>query len=335
MAFDPRDPQQRRSEALLEFAARGLNLRRRDRLDALAVEAIHALRNGGIEALLLKGAALADALYGPDLERGYFDIDLIVAPTAQAASGQVLSTLGYTNASAERGIDDVADVLHAEAWSRLDPEIGNVMIDLHWKLDGCLARPEIVWRTLRSGAESATVADSVVFRLGRPALALHTALHLAQHGPDDAKAAADLRLAVARWDREIWHEAAQVAVQLGATDAFAAGLRLIPEGARIADGLGVFPTQRTVWEITHRGVRPRGTHHLDALAQSRTLRARAGVLRRALLPSRAWICWEMSWAHRGRGHLAAAYLLHVLRTPLWAARAYRFSRSRPRERRTY
>jgi hypothetical protein len=60
------------------------------------------------------------------------------------------------------------------------------------------------------------------------------------------------------------------------------------------------------------------------------LRERAQVVRRALLPSRAWITWEMRWAARGRVYLAAAYGLHVLRAPLWALRALRFRRGRSR-----
>lgn len=331
MSLGPLDPQQQREQTLLEFAARGVHVRRRDRLDALAVEAIDALRDVGADALLLKGAALADALYGPDLERGYFDIDLLVQSAARATCGQVLSKLGYTSVSAERGVEDVADVLHAEAWSRLDAEIGNVMIDLHWRLDGCVAPPDTLWNILRGGAEPVNVAGSVVFRLGRPALALHIALHLAQHGLDDPKAAADLGLAVVRWDSAIWQRAAQLANELEAVDAFAAGLRLLPAGARIADGLEVFPTDRTVWDMAHRDIRPRGTQYVGALARARTLRARTRVVRQALLPPRAWIRWEMRWASRSRGHLAAAYSLHMFRAPLWAVRAYRFTRSRSRE----
>lgn len=326
------DPPDARKRTLVEFAARGVNLRRRARLDAVAVEAIDALRDAGIDALVLKGAALGEALYGPEHARGYFDIDLMVAPAARAVSENVLSTLGYTNVIAERGIEDVADVLHAEAWSRLDAEIGNVMVDLHWKLYGCLAPADLAWDTLRTGAEPVTVAGNVVLRPGRPALALHAALHLAQHGPGDAKAAADLSLAVARWELGLWQEAAQLAVTLGATDALAIGLRLLPEGERLADMLGVFPTERASWEMAHRDARPRGAHHLGALSEARTWRARAGVLRRALLPRPAWIRAEMRWAHRSPGHLAAAYMLHVLRTPLWAARALRFARSRTRHR---
>lgn len=330
MALDPPDGRRRRTRTLVEFAARGVNLRRRERLDAVAVEAIEALREGGIDAVVLKGAALAETLYGPDLERGYFDIDLMIAPPARAEATPVLTTLGYTNVITERGVDDVAGVLHAEAWSRLDAEIGNVMIDLHWKLYGAFAPPEVAWDTLRAGAEPMTLAGQVVLRLSRPALALHTALHLAQHGPDDAKAAADLRLALTRWDQDVWRDAAQLAVELQAIDAFAAGLRLSPEGTLVADDLAVFPSEQAAWDMAHRHLRPRGADHLSALAAAGTLGARAHLLRRALLPSAAWIRSEIRWAHRSRGHMAAAYLLHLVRTPLWATRAYRFARSRSR-----
>jgi hypothetical protein len=163
-------------------------------------------------------------------------------------------------------------------------------------------------------------------------LALHTALHLAQHGPEDAKAAADLGLAVERWGPAVWRDAALLAAQLDAVDAFAAGLRLLPEGADIADSLGVFPTERGAWDMAHRGLRPRGTDHLTALAQAHTFSERARVLRRALLPSRAWISWDTSWASRSAAHLAAAYALHLMRAPLWAMRAYRFARDRPSDR---
>jgi hypothetical protein len=321
---------QRREQALIEFSARGVNLRRRHRLDAVAVETIDALHRAGIDALLLKGAALAETLYGPDLERGYFDIDLMVAPANRAISGQVLSKLGYTSAIIEHGIEDVSGVLHAEPWSRLDAEIGNVMIDLHWKLYGALAPSDVAWHTLRGGAEPVTVAGRVVLRLGRPALALHIALHLAQHGSGDAKAASDLELAIVRWEPDVWHEAARLAVCLEAIDAFAIGLRLVPDGARMADRLGVFPTEAASWEMEHRDVRPRGTQHLLALGEARTLRARAAVLRRALLPRPAWIRSEIRWAHRSRCHLGAAYVLHLLRSPLWAARAFRFACYRSR-----
>lgn len=74
----------RADEVLREFVERARTVSRRPVLDAAAGEVLTALEAAGIEALLLKGAALARLLYGPDEHRGYLDIDLLVGP-AQAA----------------------------------------------------------------------------------------------------------------------------------------------------------------------------------------------------------------------------------------------------------
>ena len=161
-------------------------------------------------------------------------------------------------------------------------------------------------------------------------LALHLATHAAQHGPDDLKAIGDLTRGLERWPLTAWRAAASLATELEATRNFAAGLRLVPNGADVADELGLPPTDELDWAIRHRDLRPRGTFHFQALARARGARARADVLRRSLLPSREWIAWEYPWAHRSRARLVAAYGAHLLRAPLWAARAWRY---RSRERR--
>jgi hypothetical protein len=303
---------------------------RRGRLDVAAAEALEALRRDGIDALVLKGPALAAALYDADEERGYFDVDLLVAPEHRAAAGAVLSGLGYQDVSGDIGVDDVAGILHAEMWSRIDEEIGNITIDLHWKLDGCKASAEACWRAVSAARSEISVAGRPAAALGPPAMALHVALHVAQHGPDDAKAVSDLRRALDRWPLPLWLEAARLAREVEAQEGFAAGLRLIPEGSRMADTLGAGSGERALWDIEHRDSRPRGTFHLEAFNAATTWRQRLDVIRRALLPSPRWISWEMRWATRSPLHLGAAYLAHVLRTPVWALRASRFRRSRPR-----
>jgi hypothetical protein len=57
------------------------------------------------------------------------------------------------------------------------------------------------------------------------------ALHAAQHGPKYVKGLAELALGLERWPTEVWEAAAQLAARTGAMEAFAAGLRLVPEGA--------------------------------------------------------------------------------------------------------
>lgn len=322
------EPDPARREALEDFAARSRLLSRRARLDAAAVEAIDALAEAGVESLLLKGAALARSLYGPGEERGYFDVDLLVDPEDRAGAESVLTDLGYHNLSSRYGVDDLAGVLHAEVWSQTIVGFGNLDIDLHWRLEGCRVPPEVAWRALVTDAAAVEVQGKDLPTLGPPAMALHVALHAAQHGPDDPKALGDLRKALDRLPVTRWKEAAALAHRLEATEALAAGLRLLAAGRALADEIGLPAAEQLLWDLENVRGRPRGTFHLDALAEAGTLRARARVLWRSLFPSPAWIRWEISWAQRGAPYLAAAYVLHVLRAPLWAMRALRYRRRR-------
>ena len=136
----------------------------------------------------------------------------------------------------------------------------------------------------------------------------------------------ELALALERWPLRVWEEAAGVAAEIDAVDAFAAGLRLLPRGAELAKALGLPATDQLDWEIRHVASRPRGTFHLQALADKRGLLGRAEVLRHALLPSRAWIAREYPWARRGGARLVLGYVVHLMRAPAWAVRAWRFRR---------
>jgi hypothetical protein len=324
----PSEPDPARREALEDFAARSRLLSRRAQLDTAAAEAIDAFARAGVRALLLKGAALARALYGPGEERGYFDVDLLVAPGDRSRAEGVLAELGYGNLSSRYGVDDMAGVLHAEVWSRTIVGFGNVAIDLHWRLEGCTVPPEVAWAALSRDPVSVVVDGRSVPALGPAAMALHVALHAAQHGPEDAKAMGDLRKAIERFPPARWQQAATLAERVGATESLAGGLRVLPAGGVLADDLGLPAADELLWDLGNRGARPRGTFHLEALAEARTLRERAYVLRRALVPSPDWIRWEVAWADRGTPFLAAAYVLHLLRAPLWAVRALRYRRRR-------
>jgi hypothetical protein len=322
----PADQEGRQTGALEDFAVRAPQAARRARLDAALVEVLDACAEVGVEPLLLKGAALARTLYRSDESRGYFDVDLLVAPQDLSAVGQVLYGMGYRNVTELQGVDDVAGILHAQMWSSLVPEFGNLTVDLHWQLYGCEAPPQVVWRTLSARQMLIDVAGRRVRTLDRPGLALHLALHVAQHGPDDLKAAADLNRGLERWSPEIWHQAAELAGELAAVEAFAAGLRLVPGGDLVARRLDLPAADALLWQIAHRGERPRGTFHIQAFTEARGFRQRMNLLRRSLLPTRAWIVWEHPQAGKSRLRLFAAYCAHILRAPVWAARAWRFRR---------
>ncbi len=283
------------------------------------------------EPLLLKGPALARALYRPGEHRGYSDVDLLVAPRDLARARQTLAERGYVNATEGLGVDDVAGVLHSETWARaVEAGLEHVLVDLHWRLFGCQASAESAWEALTARRAWVELDGRRVAVLAPEGLALHVATHAAQHGPGDAKAMADLARGVERWAASVWREAARLAADLGATASLAAGLRLNPRGAELARELGLPRTDQLDWAILHREARPRGAFHLQAMARARGPRQRLEVLRRSLLPTRRWIAYQYPWAAASRVRLVAAYGAHLLRAPVWAARAWRYRR---RERR--
>jgi Uncharacterised nucleotidyltransferase len=324
----PADREERRRGGLEDFAVRARDAARVSRLNAALVEVLDGCAAVGVEPILLKGAALAQTLYRSDERRGYFDLDLLVAEEDLSAVGQVLDGMDYRNVTEFQGIDDVAGILHAQLWSRLIPGFGGVTVDLHWQLEGCRAPPEEVWDVLNARRASIDVAGRQVHTLDQPGQALHLALHLAQHGPDDLKAAGDLSRGLERWPPEVWDEAAELARELAAVESFAAGLRLVPHGDEVAHRLNLPSPDDLLWEIAHRDERPRGTFHLQAFSEARGLRERMNLLRRSLVPKREWIVLEHPKARTSRLRLFAAYFAHISRAPAWAARAWHFRRRR-------
>lgn len=311
-------------DALEAFALRVRGVPKTRALDAAAAEALDSFDAAGIPSVLLKGAALARLLYSSAQSRGYNDVDLLIAPGHLDAAHAALTELGYTNTTAERGVEDIAGAVHAETWARRSEEIGPLMLDLHTRLPGVKVPPEVAWPLLTAQQASVEVGGRQAPTLGRDGLALHVAIHAAQHGLDDPKPQGDLRYALDAWPPEVWEQAARLATELDAVGAFAHGLRLVPAGTRLAAELGLPSTDAQEWEMRNREARPRGTFHLQALADATTLRERLRALRRALFPPREWIVYENARARKGGVQLLVARLQHILRTPLWALRALRY-----------
>lgn len=319
-----------RDRVLEEFRYRARLTTQASALDALALEASEALAAAGVDALLLKGASVAQMLYRPGEHPGYTDVDLLTARADRARAGEVLSALGYTNATEAYGAEDLPGILHGHHWQGFLPGFGNVVIDLHWQLEGCEARPDVVWSALARHRMTIELAGGRIPALDRVGLALHLALHAAQHGPDDLKALGDLDRSISRWPATIWKQATGLAGEVQAVDALAAGLRLLPAGAALADELGLPPAEAQLWAIAHRSEEPRGALHLAAFSQAKSARERLDIARRAVLPKRAWIAREYGGTATGSLRLLPAYGVHALRSPAWAVRAWRFRRRAPR-----
>lgn len=312
----------RRLRALADFAARTADPSLTEVADELAADVMTRLERAEVPFLLLKGPALARFLYRPGEQRRYMDVDLLVRPDAQKRAGEILHELGFENITEREGVDGFTGAVHAEKWQRL----GRLPVDLHLRLPGCALPPEEAWPLLFDGHQTTQVAGFMAPVLSRAGLALHLALHAAQHGPDDLKALGDLERGLERWPREDWEAAASLAAALHGAEMLAAGLELLPKGRELARVVPLPASGEPSWAIPNHAERPRGAFHLAALDRARGPKGIAEVLLRALLPRPAWIVREYPWAARGRAMLIAGYASHLLRTPVWAARAWRYRR---------
>lgn len=295
----------------------------RNGLDRTAAQLFAAFTEAGIGALLLKGPVLARVLYRPGEEREYNDVDILVEPAALERARELLRTRGWMCLREALGVEDVGGGLHAETWV-----IEDITVDLHWRLPGTEAPADTTWKVLYPPHQLIDLDGRCVETLSQAGLALHIALHTAQHGGKYNLGPPDLKLALERWPLDVWRRAKALAYEINATEAFAVGLQLAPAGRELARRLALPEITQLNW--TPADEWPRGTFHLRALANARSPWQRAHVIRRALLPPANWILSEYPWAERRRALLIVAYAMHVLRAPLWGSRALRFHRRRVR-----
>ncbi len=142
---------------------------------------LRALREAGIPVILLKGACLAEAVYGNIALRSMGDVDLLVKKEDMARAEQILSSLGYS-AGYDFLIEDEKASCH-----HLPPLVGlkKLSVEVHWNIVdfahfAVLEENEIgnIWRRARP----VVIAEAPVFMLSPEDLLLHLCLHLSlQH----------------------------------------------------------------------------------------------------------------------------------------------------------
>ena len=206
-------------------------------LDAIAVEVSSAFEAAGIPTLLLKGASIGYWLYDSAGERLYDDVDLLVRDSQLAPAERTL------RAEAFRFVHDDD---HGQVWLR-----GPVNVDLHRRLTGIKAPPDQVFERLLADSEWLELPRGRVRVLSPPARVLTLVLHAAQHGSTWESPPRDLSRALERLPREIVEQAAALAGEFGALEAFATGLGVVPEGALLSHDLfeGLFARVGLVTDI--------------------------------------------------------------------------------------
>jgi hypothetical protein len=152
-------------------------------------DVVRALGEAGVPTILLKGPALAAAVYPDPALRAFTDLDVLVRHEHRARAIDVLTALEYAHASPGRSLAyelDYASAANftASAGSSLLP------IDLHWE---CVIHPggrratsiasDDIWSRAQAAPEWGATASTLATEDLLIYLAAHLAIHHALTGP--------------------------------------------------------------------------------------------------------------------------------------------------------
>jgi hypothetical protein len=273
-------------------------------VDAVTAEVAGAFGREGIETLVLKGPVLARWLY-PGEVRPYVDCDLMVAPDDRARAVGVLERLGFVEYRPWRPTPLSLDP------GRTEFNRGGVIVDLHCRLPGLDGDPDAIWDRLAASADRQVIGGVELRVPDRNAVLLHVALHAAQHANlVDGKPLEDLRRALARVEESRWSSALELARAYRGVPAFAAGLRLLPEGGDLARRLDLGGVRSLKHELLREDVIAEELHAL--------LCANAGIGRKVAIaasrgfPPPDYMRWWSPLARRGKRGLAGAYVWRAI-----------------------
>jgi len=154
-------------------AARSLLMSRQ----ALAV--IDLLRRGGVRAMLYKGPALSEPMYGDVAARSWCDIDLIVAADDVPAAAKALVDGGLTADAG--GVALGADMLASEQEMGFRHAPSGLALDLHWRVGLRFAGGALDGEDLLARAVPGEVLERPVLVPSLGDTALLTAVHAAHH----------------------------------------------------------------------------------------------------------------------------------------------------------
>ena len=263
-----------------------------------------ALGAAGVQSIVLKGPSVVRALYSKGGQRPYVDADLLVSPSSFPRAREVLGRRGF-----EQVLSSEHPVTHAETWVRRRDQ---ACVDLHRTILGIEAAPDHVWEILSRTTETMQLCGREVDVLGSSGLALHLALHAAQHGEGAGRPVAELAQALTLYDLPVWREAAALARELDAVPALRAGLEIVADGRALAATLGLPRGRSREVELRAR-TPPFIAFGIERLMTAPGARAKARILARELFPSAPFLRAWSPLARRGRVGLLAARLWR----PLW------------------
>jgi Uncharacterised nucleotidyltransferase len=273
-------------------------------IDALTAEVAGAFGREGIQTLVLKGPVLAKWLY-PGEVRPYNDSDLMVAPQNRARAVGVLERLGFVED--RPWVPTPLSVgIGGTEFSR-----GGVMVDLHCRLPGLAGDPDAIWDRFAASAERQVIGGVELRVPDRDTVLLHVVLHAAQHAHlGDGKPLEDLRRALAVVEWAEWSSALELARVYQGVPAFAAGLRLLPEGVDLARRFALGELLSLQYALQREGMIAEQLYAL--LSADAEVSWKLAIAASRIFPRPDFMRWWSPLARRGKLGLAGAYLWRAI-----------------------
>ena len=278
-----------------------------------AVKSVEALRGAGVACLLLKGISHERWLY-PNGDRPVSrDVDLLVAPSQLTLSSEAMARLGM-----ELDGDPLGPRWHPLGIKFVPRAWPGVPVELHGSFRFLTAPADRCWALLSAGSEYIEVGQTRIDVPSVPARALLLSLHVVTHGRAGAWVIEDFTRALGLLPLDAWRMSATLADELGASEAFSAGLRVLPAGAEIADALGLPEPDDPALLLSLQSASIPARRMVD-YAHGNPLTALARLLKSQLIPAPDQMRTWYPTARRGRRGLAVAH----------AARLWRLARETP------
>jgi len=205
-AWVPADGWRRLRKAYLESAGEGMRLHRE------LGPVLQSLRSSGIRVIALKGAYLAEAVYGDVALRPMHDVDLLVPTAELPGAAAVLRGMSRVHEPTED--TESHNPMHLPPFA-----IGDLSVELHWTIVYPTG-PVVVDATgLWDRARPANVAGVEVLSLCPEDLLLNQCLHLCyHHGCIGLRYLCDIAETVQRFSGDTdWAQVAHRAEEWGAT----------------------------------------------------------------------------------------------------------------------
>jgi hypothetical protein len=161
------------------------NLLRNQRLHAELVEVIKSLRREGVEAIVLKGGALAWTVYANAAQRPMADLDLLVQRGQMDHSGAVLRSLGFRLPDSlpahmvpfEQRFGSGLHWLRSHGAKMINLDMKHHLIKSEWCRTSFSIEPDVLWAAARPLALDGTEAWQLSAEDTLICLCLHLALN--------------------------------------------------------------------------------------------------------------------------------------------------------------